>query len=165
MEILKLEVRSFRHLAHAEFSFGHSTNVVLGPNGAGKTSLLEALVVLGNLRSFRTTSLRRAVRHGESTFRLAGTVSIAGREHRLEEVVEVGPPVSRTLSVDGAEADVQSYLQTLPVFAITGHDRELVVGSPDGRRALLDRFAFLYHLEDRSSSELHPLLDSHTRSR
>jgi DNA replication and repair protein RecF len=59
------------------------------------------------------------------------------------EVVEVGPPVSRTLSVDGAEADVQSYLQTLPVFAITGHDRELVVGSPDGRRALLDRFAFL----------------------
>jgi len=38
---------------------------------------------------------------------------------------------------------VERYLQFLPAFAITGHDRELVDGGPDGRRALLDRFVFL----------------------
>jgi DNA replication and repair protein RecF len=38
---------------------------------------------------------------------------------------------------------VERYLQFLPAFAITGHDRELIEGGPDGRRALLDRFVFL----------------------
>jgi DNA replication and repair protein RecF len=143
VELIDLSVQSFRNLSDAEFRFGKATNVVLGANGAGKTSLLEALVVLGNLRSFRTNSLRRAVRHGENTFRLTGTVSVGDNTHRLEQVVEVGPPVSRTLRVDGASVDVEQYLQFLPVFAICGHDRELVGGGPDGRRALLDRFVFL----------------------
>jgi len=143
VELIDLSVQSFRNLSDSGFRFGEATNVVLGANGAGKTSLLEALVVLGNLRSFRTNSLRRAVRHGENTFRLTGTVSVSGRTHRLEQVVEVGPPVLRTLRVDGASVDVERYLQFLPVFAISGHDRELVEGGPEGRRALLDRFVFL----------------------
>ena len=143
MELTHLTVHSFRNLEDSEFLFGEATNVVLGANGAGKTSLLEALVVLGNLRSFRTNSLRRAVRHGENIFRLTGTVAIRGREHRLEEVVDVGPPVARTLRVDGGSVDVEQYLQFFPVFAITGNDRDLITGGPEGRRALLDRFTFL----------------------
>ncbi len=143
MELIDLSAQSFRNLSDSGFRFSQSTNVVLGANGAGKTSLLEALVVLGNLRSFRTNSLRRAVRHGANTFRLTGTVSLNDRTHRLEQVVEVGPPISRALRVDGAPVDVERYLQFLPVFAISGHDRELVEGGPDGRRAFLDRFVFL----------------------
>jgi len=143
VKLVDLTVHSFRNLSDSGFGFDGATNVVLGANGAGKTSLLEALVVLGNLRSFRSNSLRRAVRHGESTFRLTGTVSASDRTHRLEQIVEVGPPVSRTLRVDGATVGVERYLRFLPAFAITGHDRELVDGGPDGRRALLDRFVFL----------------------
>jgi DNA replication and repair protein RecF len=143
VELIDLSVRDFRNLSGQEFRFGSAANTILGPNGAGKTSLLEAMVVLGNLRSFRTTSLRRAVRHNENSFRIAGTVSTGGRTHRLEQVVEVGSPVTRTLRVDGVAADVERYLQLFPVFAITAQDRELVVGSPDGRRSLLDRFVFL----------------------
>ena len=143
MELINLAVQSFRNLKDAEYRFGKATNVVLGVNGAGKTSLLEALVVLGNLRSFRTNSLRRAARHGESIFRLTGTVAAGGRTHHLEEMVEVGPPVARTLRVDGGVVDVERYLQFCPVFAITGNDRDLVMGGPEGRRALLDRFSFL----------------------
>lgn len=143
MELIDLTIQSFRNLSAAEYRFTQAMTVVLGPNGAGKTSLLEALVVFGNLRSFRTASLRRAVRHGEKAFRLAGVVSSGDRTHRLEQVFEIGPAISRTLRVDGATVAVEQYLQFIPVFAITGHDRELVTGGPEGRRALLDRFVFL----------------------
>lgn len=151
VELINFSVRSFRNLADDTYHFGETTNVVLGANGAGKTSLLEAVVVLGNLRSFRATSLRPAVRHGEGAFNLCGTVASGGRTHRLEQVVDVGPPVTRSLSVDGAAVEIEQYLQYLPIFTITGHDRELIEGSPDARRALLDRFVFLCrpaHLEE-----------------
>jgi len=101
------------------------------------------MVVLGNLRSFRTTSLRRAVRHNENCFCLVGTVSSAGRTHRLEQIVEIGSPLTRTLRVDGVTANIERYLQLFPVFAITAQDRELVTGEPEGRRSMLDRFVFL----------------------
>ena len=143
MELIDLSVRDFRNLSSQTFSFCEATNAILGANGAGKTSLLEAMVVLGNLRSFRTTSLRRAVRHNEQSFRLVGTVSTKGRTHRLEQIVEMGPPITRTLKVDGGVVDVERYLHLFPVFAITGQDRELVVGSPEVRRSMLDRFVFL----------------------
>jgi DNA replication and repair protein RecF len=143
VELIDLSVRDFRNLSGQVFAFGEATNAIVGPNGAGKTSLLEAMVVLGNLRSFRTTTLRRAVRHNENSFRLVGTVSTGGRTHRLEQVVEMGSLVTRTLRIDGVTADVERYLQLFPVFAITAQDRELVAGGPEGRRSMLDRFVFL----------------------
>jgi DNA replication and repair protein RecF len=143
VELSTLRVRDFRNLVAQEFQFVPGTNVVLGPNGAGKTSLLEALVVLGNLRSFRSSSLRPTASHGQRKIELSGEVVHSDRSHYLEQFVEVGPPVSRTLRIDGGAVDVERYLQYLPVFAMTAHDRDLVGGPPDGRRSFLDRFIFL----------------------
>jgi DNA replication and repair protein RecF len=143
MELIELSVRDFRNLSTQSFSFAEATNVVLGANGAGKTGLLEALVVLGNLRSFRTLSLRRAVRHNQNSFQLIGRITDGSRTHRIEQIVEIGPPLTRELRVDGVTVDVERYLQCLPVFAMTAQDRELVAGPPEGRRAFLDRFVFL----------------------
>jgi DNA replication and repair protein RecF len=143
VELIELTVRDFRNLSAQKFRFGAATNVVLGANGAGKTSLLEALVVLGNLRSFRASHLRRVARHSRPGFRLEGEVKVGSRTHRLEQTVEIGPPIARDLRVDGADVDIEHYLQYLPVFAITAQDRELVTGPPEGRRSFLDRFIFL----------------------
>jgi len=151
MELIEISVTGFRNLSIDGLALGRSTNLVLGANGVGKTSLLEAAVVLGNLRSFREPSLRRIVRHGESSFRITGTVRSDGRDRRLQLVFETGPPPRRTLSLDGRELTVDQYLSLFPVFAVTGPDRELVHGGPDERRALLDRFVFLLrptHIDD-----------------
>lgn len=151
MILLDLEARAYRNLAASRVQFGPHANLVLGANGAGKTNLLEAVVVLGNLRSFRTATLRSAVRHGDSAFSLIGTIRIGDRDHRLEQIVEFGPTQTRSLRVDRVDVDPGTYLQYFPVFAVSGDDRELVSGGPQGRRALLDRFVFLLrpaHLED-----------------
>jgi DNA replication and repair protein RecF len=148
---MEISVEGFRNLAINGLAFGRSINLVLGANGVGKTSLLEAAVVLGNLRSFREPSLRRVIRHGLGSFRITGTVRTNNREFRLQLGFENGPAPRRLLSLDGRELSVGQYLQLFPVFAVSGPDRELVLGGPDERRALLDRFVFLRrpaHIED-----------------
>ena len=145
MELTDFTASGFRNLHIDNLKFSSGSNVILGLNGVGKTNLLEAVAVLGNLRSFRSSSLHRAVLHGTAAFRIEGTVKSREGPHHLEQIVEVGPPIRRTLRVDGSDVSVGQYLQFFPVVAITGADHELVGGGPESRRALLDRFVFLVH--------------------
>jgi DNA replication and repair protein RecF len=150
VQLIELTADRFRNLAIEKLEFGGGVNLVLGANGAGKTSLLEAVVILGNLRSFREPGLRRAVLHGASSFRIDGLAEVGGRRRRLEVIFENTSPPRRTMAIDGVQQTVDRYLRLFPVFAITGPDRELVNGGPDERRALLDRIVFLVqpqHLE------------------
>jgi len=143
LELERIRAAGFRNLVDAPVELGSGATLVVGSNGAGKTSLLEAVAVLGNLRSFRTSHLRRAAAHGRDGFLLEGLLRRGGRTVRIAQQVDLGPPLRRSLSVDGADADVGLYLQQLPVFTLTPDDRELVLGPPGRRRAFLDRTAFL----------------------
>lgn len=145
--LVDLLVRRFRNLASDRVCWNRSANLVTGANGQGKTNLLEAVTVLGNLRSFRTTSMRPVVAAGEQECVLEGTVATRSGPVRLTQHVTLGPPLGRELTVAGASASVQQYLGVLPIVAISAADRELVMGGPGGRRAFLDRFAFLIEPE------------------
>jgi len=148
---MEITIERFRNLSIRELEFDPGVNLVLGANGAGKTSALEAVVVLGNLRSFREPNLRRAVHHGEDSFRIVAVVHAEGREHHLQMVFESGPQPRRHLEVNGRPLQVQQYLQLFPVVAISGPDRALVHGGPEERRSLLDRLVFLLqpaHIQD-----------------
>ena len=151
MELVTLETWNFRNLEPQTFEWDQGVNLVLGANGQGKTNLLEAVAVAGNLRSFRTSSIRRLVRHGERAFRLTVELKSGRQNHRLQQIVEIGPPLKRTLTINSGPVDVDQYLSAFPIFALGPWDRELVVGQPEIRRALMDRLAFLLraqHLSD-----------------
>jgi DNA replication and repair protein RecF len=143
LEIRSLTTRSFRNLDPTPVTFPGRVNLILGENGEGKTNLLEAVAVLCNLRSFRTARLDSVLRHGERSCRLEGELSGRDGSTRLEQLIEIGPPLRRELKINGGSATVESYLSACPVFAVTSADTELVVGAPALRRAFIDRFAFL----------------------
>lgn len=123
--------------------FAPETNLIVGGNGEGKTSLLEAIAVLTNLRSFRTSRWGAVARYGTRELALEGEVEGADGSVRLEQVIELGPPVRRQLQVNGGQVPVERYLGICPIATLSSSDAELVTGPPAGRRALLDRFAFL----------------------
>jgi DNA replication and repair protein RecF len=143
LQLVSLTTSGFRNLAAATTGFSGRINLVLGANGQGKSNLLEAVAVLGNLRSFRSSRFPPLVRHGEAAFRLAAEVEGRTGSHRLEQLVEPGPPLRRQLRLDGGLVSVERYLSTCPVFALCGADAGLVSGPPALRRAYIDRFAFL----------------------
>lgn len=143
MRVRALTARSFRNLEGTSVGFAPGVNLIVGGNGEGKTGLLEAISVLANLRSFRTARWSSVPHHGHAGFALLGEIEAAEGRLRLEQVVEVGPPLRRRLLVNGAAATVERYLSLCPVATLSSADSELVLGAPALRRALLDRLAFL----------------------
>jgi DNA replication and repair protein RecF len=150
--LVEITTAGFRNLHPGGARWSPGSNLVFGGNGEGKTNLLEAVTVLGNLRSFRTPSMRRLVAHGETEFLLEGRVETSTGTVRLSQRVGPGPPVRRDLRIGGSTTTVGRYLRVFPVFALAGADRDLVLGGPSERRAFLDRLAFL--LEDEHLDEL-----------
>lgn len=143
MHLVEIRSAGFRNLTPTRVSWSRRSNLVSGANGQGKTNLLEAVTVLGNLRSFRVLSMRRLVTHGEFEFYLEGRVETSTGSVRLSQHVTPGPPVRRVLEVNGNPSSVAHYLQLFPVVTLSGADRELVAGEPSARRAFLDRSVFL----------------------
>ncbi|MEE4270976.1 MAG: DNA replication and repair protein RecF [Thermoanaerobaculales bacterium] len=147
MHLQEIRAQGFRNLEGGRVAFHPRGNLITGANGQGKTNLLEAVTVLGNLRSFRTPAMRRVVRQGEGEFLLEGVVETAAGPVRLAQQVTPGPPVRRVMSAAGAPVDMAGYLEIFPVVALSGADRDLVSGVPASRRSFLDRFAFLLEKE------------------
>ena len=143
MWLERLGSTGFRNLAGGPILFAESVNLIVGDNGHGKTNLLEAVTVLGNLRSFRAAGVRAWLRHGDRALRVEGVVHSATSSLRLRQVLDLGPPLRRDLSLDGVASSVPEYLAACPVFAMSSSDRELVTGPPQERRGYLDRLAFL----------------------
>lgn len=143
MHLVELKATGFRNLSSDAVRWCPGGNLLIGNNGEGKTNVLEAVAVLGNLRSFRTAALRAVARHGRADFVLEGRIETRSGQVRLVERVTCGPPISRDLEISGVSAPVSRYLQVFPVFALSRDDRDLVIGPPAQRRAFLDRFAFL----------------------
>jgi DNA replication and repair protein RecF len=150
-----VEIRSagFRNLRATRVAWSRVSNLVAGANGQGKTNLLEAVTVLGNLRSFRVSSMRQLVTHGELEFVLEGRVETRTGMVRLSQRVTPGPPLRRELEINRAPCTIAQYLQIFPVVALSGADRDLIAGEPNARRAFLDRSVFL--LEPGFFDEIH----------
>lgn len=153
MHLVEIRSTGFRNLRAAGVSWSPVSNLVSGANGQGKTNLLEAVTVLGNLRSFRMPSMRRLVAHGEFEFALEGRVETPTGVLRLFQRAMPGPPLRRVLEINGSPCSVGQYLQVFPVVALSGADRDLVAGEPSARRAFLDRSVFL--LEPAFLNEIH----------
>jgi DNA replication and repair protein RecF len=143
VKLLTLRCQNFRSLANGGLRFERGMNLVIGGNGQGKTSVLEAIAVLGTTRSFRTRNARALVRHGTRSFRLHAEIEASQSTFEVSQTVDVGPPLQRTLEIDGLRAEAEGYLRALPVVALSPSDTSLVFGPPEERRAFLDRFAFL----------------------
>lgn len=115
----------------------HRFNIVSGSNGAGKTNLLEAVYVLGNVRSFRGSKNRELIRFDCDGAMVASRVVRATHEQKVELAVD---EKRKRFSIDGK--GIQSFskfLGTLSVVAFSPNDIELVRGSATLRRRFIDK--------------------------
>ena len=71
MPIQKIEMISFRNHQKKVVTFSPGINLLWGENGSGKTSVLEAVYILSNGKSFKTNKLTEAIKSGstETTIR------------------------------------------------------------------------------------------------
>ena len=143
---LRLQLIDYRNLRDELLQLDPGFTVLAGPNGAGKTNILEALVLLSTLRSFRSTELGPLVRAGATAARITlwHDDPRAGVEGTLQVQLERrGERVRRQALADGKLVrKMGDFVGRLPAVLFTPEDLAVVRGGPGARRKLLDRVAF-----------------------
>ncbi|MFI5288734.1 MAG: DNA replication/repair protein RecF [Polyangia bacterium] len=139
MRVIALEAVDFRNLAQVVVEPHPRFNVLHGDNGQGKTNLLEAVYLLGTLRSFRAAKTEELIRFGQARARVRARVSRLGTERLLE--VELSPG-HKSARLDGKHARSSQYFGGFNVVLFAPEDLRLPRGAPSGRRRFLDRAIF-----------------------
>lgn len=139
-------VSNLRCLDRIEFVPAGGTSLVCGPNGSGKTSLLEALALAAQGKSFLTTRSGDLVRRGQGALRVkAALVGGDGLVRRVKVTKERG---ATQIELDGQPVMAASTLARLvPLLVVNSQAADLLTGGPSHRRALVDRTMF--HVEHR----------------
>jgi DNA replication and repair protein RecF len=137
MTLRELRLQDFRNVALAQLELAGARSFLLGSNAQGKTNLLEAVGLLGALRSFRGAEPRDLIRHGAKEARAWFQL-----EHERNGIVEVEitvKPNARGVSINGVRcARLAEFLGRFPIVALSSHDLQLLRGAPQARRRALD---------------------------
>ncbi|HIE55706.1 MAG TPA: DNA replication and repair protein RecF [Chromatiaceae bacterium] len=144
MRIESLFIKDLRVIQALEFEPVRGVNVITGNNGAGKTSILEAIFLLGNGRTFRHQEAGSLVRNGTASAIIGSRlVFSSGRKSSLG--------IKRaskgfTARQDGKRIKRRSDLvRALPLQLLFPASHELIEKGPELRRRFLDQG--LFHVE------------------
>ena len=133
----RLELQHFRSYRTASLQVEANRVIVVGPNGAGKSNILEAVEVLGSLRSHRSASDGDLIQLGRADGWIHGWVGTDGLDHVGLHLRQRGgrqgwrnqQPLSRQMDLLGS----------LRCVCFSALDLALVRGEPTLRRQWLDR--------------------------
>ncbi len=137
MPVDHLSIRGFRSYRELDIDFPGGPQVVVGHNAAGKTNLLEAMVVLSQGGSHRTTSDQELITWGEPLARLDATVT-SGRIEVVMLATGSIPGARKRVKVNGVPRRTSALSGALRAVVFAPEDMQLVVGSPSLRRNSLD---------------------------
>ncbi len=137
MHVVRTWLRDVRSYEECEVEWAPGVNVVIGDNGLGKTNLVEAVVLLSRLESFRGAPNDALIRVGAESAIVRGEIVREGRDHLIElELPRTGR--SRVL-VDRQRVQRRSDVaRTLVTSVFSPDDLELIKAGPGARRGFLD---------------------------
>lgn len=138
MIVRSLQLTDFRNYSTLQLELGAGVHALVGDNAQGKTNLVEALVVLSTMKSFRGVANDAVVRGGTtSAFLRADIKHDDDREFLVEiELKSAGRSVAQ---VNRKRINrTRDLLSVLRTTVFMPDDRELVHGSASHRRLLLD---------------------------
>lgn len=130
-----LHLQSFRAYADAEMEFDPEFNRIVGPNGIGKTSLLEAIAHLGLGTSPWSERVGDSILEGSESAIIHGFCCDMKREVHMR----INRGGKKEVIINGKRAlKLSELFGIFPITAIGPQEIELIKGSPNSRRKLLD---------------------------
>lgn len=136
MALVTLKITHLRNIRQADLRFSPGLNLIVGPNASGKTSLLEAIALLCQGRSFRTHRIDQLIQHQTQQLLVVGTLGNGQRLHTLgfargqkkTQVKLDGKPLTRSTDLVNLQA----------LHVITPESHEILDQGPKMRRQYLD---------------------------
>jgi len=140
VHLTSLACESFRNLTSVAIEPHPRFNILEGQNGQGKTNVLEAIYLLGALRSFRESRTRGLIQWDAEMAIVRGRVARLGVERDLG--VELSPRGRRAVTDGKVITRLSDYFGHLHLVVFGPEDLALSKGGPGGRRRFLDRAIF-----------------------
>lgn len=136
MIIKKIKLINYRNYRRINIKFHPTMNLLLGANAQGKTNILESIYVLALSKSYRAGVERDYIRFTASKASIAATIF----DHDIIKDLQIDFHFEgRTLKINQTEIKkVADYISNLKVILFTPDDLEIVKGSPNVRRNLLN---------------------------
>ena len=136
MKIRKISLLNFRNCSNINFSLHEGMNIFIGDNAQGKTNILEAITMLALTKSHRVGVNPNIIMFNKKKAQIKGIVKKDKIISKLElNITEEG----KTLKINQSDIKkVADYISNLNVIVFTPDDLEIVKGSPNIRRNLLN---------------------------
>jgi len=138
LRIASLGIEGFRNLKPLVLEPGPRFNVLFGDNGAGKSSVLEAIGYAASLRSFREAKRDDMIALDARRAEVRARVESQPLAHDVR--IGLDRQLGRSVQFDGKKPrSLGAYYGAMPLVIFHPADTELMSGSPEARRAFLDR--------------------------
>lgn len=136
MPLESLKVEHLRNIRQASLQPSPGINLIVGPNASGKTSLLEAIALLTQGRSFRTGRMDQLISHGQDGLSVVANLRSGNRRHTLG----LARAQKKTqVRLDGANLNrTTDLIDLVPLHIITPESHEILDQGPKMRRQYLD---------------------------
>jgi len=136
LKIERLKLINFRNYSNLEIGLNPEINIFIGENGEGKTNILESIYILSLTKSNRQGLEENLIKFKEEIAKVEGLI----RSNDLIKKQEVHITKNKKqLFINGKEIRRnREYISNFCVIAFTPNDLEIVKGSPNTRRNMLN---------------------------
>jgi len=147
--IESISVQDFRSLKFLNLSFSKPINIIYGENNAGKTSLLEAIYICSNFRSFKSVSNTELINNSSKSFK----ISLKYTQKSINNTIylEKSLKSSKVLYNDKVTTKKDISL-AFPCYSLVFGFNNILLNDSSYRRAFLDNGMF--HVEPKSENHL-----------
>lgn len=138
MRIASIDIVNFKNIEETSLEFSPGVNCLLGMNGMGKSNLLEAVHFLCLARPMQSLPESALPRHGSDMLMVKGRFEM---DSGSTESVSCGfvKGKGKTLKCNDKEYQrISEHIGRFPLVTVTPADQQLVSGSAEERRKLMD---------------------------
>ena len=140
MRIEHLKLTNFRNYSVLDIDFNNNVNIFIGDNGKGKTNILESIYVLSLTKTNRYGVEENLIKFDEEVAKVEGII----RNSDLIKKQEISLTKNRKQTfINNKEIRrIKDYISNFCVISFTPSDLEIIKGSPNVRRNMINIFIF-----------------------
>ena len=136
MKIKRLKLTNFRNYLNLEIELNPNINIFIGNNGEGKTNILESIYVLSLTKTNRVGNEVDLIKYGEEIAKIEGIIDSDNIIKKKEINISYKKKV---LLINNKEIRRnKDYIKDFAVILFTPQDLEIIKGSPNIRRNMLN---------------------------
>ena len=136
MYLSKIELSHYRNYKKEKVTFCDKVNIFIGDNAQGKTNILESIYILALTKSHRVGFENNIIQDGEMACRIKGMLRDNSSLKDLEILINQD---KKKVFINKKEIrKIADYISNMNVIMFCPNDLDIVKGSPQGRRNLLN---------------------------